>query len=161
MGNAYTDISLWVYCVIKKWWGREGRKRKKKKHSRSRKGGGGANPHYHSSCLLTPFPPPNAERGKEGKKPFRMILSLPARPTVFYGSTLGCCGKTVFLSLCPGLCLPSEEQNRHHGPLGLPSTSTFFRPPRMFSARFVRLKVIRPFSTGETKPTRGEKARRK
>ena len=20
MGNAYTDISLWVYCVIKKWW---------------------------------------------------------------------------------------------------------------------------------------------
>ncbi len=77
MGNAYTDISLWVYCVIKKWWVR-GRKRKKKKHSRSRKrGGGGESP---LSFLMSAHPVSTTQRregGKRGKKPFRMILSLP------------------------------------------------------------------------------------
>ncbi len=135
------QISLYGSTASLKNGGGGGRKRKKKKHSRSRKGGGGESP---LSFLMSAHPVSTTQRreGERGEKPFRMILSLPPDQQFFMAPHLVAVGKPYF-SLCPGLCLPSEKQNRHHGPLGLPSTSTFLRPPRMFSARFVRLKVIR------------------
>ena len=149
------QISLYGSTASLKNGGGGGRKRKKKKHSRSRKGGGGESP---LSFLMSAHPVSTTQRreGERGEKPFRMILSLPPDQQFFMAPHLVAVGKPYF-SLCPGLCLPSEKQNRHHGPLGLPSTSTFLRPPRMFSARFVRLKVIRALFHWRNETNAGEK----